>query len=126
MRLLNVQLKTLITLLALATFVAGCAGDRPENLVASAKEYLAKNDTNAAIIQLKNALQKDPNLAEARFLLGRSLLQTGDALSAEKELRKALEFGYRPAEVNPSLARALVQTGQTQKVVDELGQADAA
>ena len=52
--------------------MVGCADD-PEALVASAKALLAKNDNSAAIIQLKNALQKDPDIAEARFLLGKAL-----------------------------------------------------
>ena len=77
-----------------AVFLVGCAPDKPEALVASAKEYLARNDRNAAVIQLKNALQKDPDNAEARFLLGKALLENGELAAAEKELNKANELRY--------------------------------
>ena len=53
-------------------------GDNPDALLSSAKDYLAKNDRKAAVIQLKNALEKRPDFAEARFLLGQTLLGAGD------------------------------------------------
>ena len=92
--------------LVAGVLVAGCGGDNPEAMVASAKEYLAKNDRSAATIQLKNALQKNPDSAEARFLLGRTLLETGDLLAAEKELRRAAELKYPYDQVAPPLARS--------------------
>ena len=57
------------SMLALALTLAAC-GDNPEKLIAAARDHLEKNDPAAASIELKNALAKDPNLAEARFLLG--------------------------------------------------------
>jgi len=80
-------------LLLAAVLIGGCA-EKPEALVSSAKEMLKKNDRAGAVIQLRNALQKNSDLAEARFLLGTSLLETGDLPGAEKELRKAAELGY--------------------------------
>ena len=74
----------------LATLVlVGCGGENPETMVSSAKEFLAKHDHKAAAIQLKNALQQNPQLAEARFLLAKALLEGGDPTGAEVELRKA-------------------------------------
>lgn len=58
--------------------MAGCGAGDPDSLMASGKDYLAKNDSKAAVIQFKNALQMNPNLAEARFLLGKALLEAGD------------------------------------------------
>ncbi|HOL65497.1 MAG TPA: hypothetical protein PLB97_09240, partial [Accumulibacter sp.] len=51
-----------------ALLLVGCGADKPENALASAKEFLAKNDRKAAVVQLKNALQGNPDYAEARFL----------------------------------------------------------
>ena len=66
-----------ITLAAVVVtaLMAGCGAEHPDALMASGKDYLAKNDSKAAVIQFKNALQMNPNLAEARFLLG--ALRTG-------------------------------------------------
>ena len=109
-----------IAALAIAVLLQGCS-ENPASLVASAKEYAAKNDHNAAVIQLKNALQQDPKLAEARFLLGRALLETGDVVGAEKELRRAMELNYPVDQLAPPLARALVAIGQHEKALEEFG-----
>jgi putative PEP-CTERM system TPR-repeat lipoprotein len=108
--------------LAAAALLAGCgggSGDSPEKLIASAKEYIAKNDNAAAVIQLKNALQKDINSAEARFLLGKTLLAQGDPVGAAVELRKARELKFADAQVVPLLARAMLEQGQFKPVTDE-------
>ena len=94
-----------------AGLAAGCGPSTPEALVNSAKEYLAKNDRNAAVIQLKSALQKNPDYVEARFLLGKTLLEVGDLASAEKELRKAAELNYPVDKVAPALARSALHRG---------------
>src|SRR5438034_2486411 len=107
------------TLLA-ALLLVGCGSDRPEALLASAKGYLSNDDPKAAAIQLRNALQKKPNLAEARFLLGKTLLENGDIAGAEKELRTALELGYPADEVLPQLANVMLRQGQFKKLTDEL------
>lgn len=101
--------------------IAGCSSESPESLLASARDYLAKRESKAATIQLRNLLQRSPDHGEARFLLGRVLNDDLDPLSAEKELRKALELGYSTDLVSPELARALVEQGQFDKVLSEFG-----
>ena len=111
----NVLRIAAITTALLSALVAGCGGDSPDKLIASSKEFLAKNDSKAAVIQLKNALQQNPNLGEARFLLGKALLESGDMAGAEVELRKALELKFAAEQTTPLLARALLSTGQAKK-----------
>jgi len=98
--------------------LAGCS-DSPEAMVESARQYLAKNDLNAASIQLKNALQENGKLAEARFLLGTVNLQQGNLAGAVKELRRAAELGIPEERVGPPLARAMVLLGEFDKVLKE-------
>ena len=84
----------------LCVLLASCGRDSPESMVKSARDYLAKGDSSAAVIQLRNALQKTPNNAEARYLLGTTLTERRDPAGAVKELRMAVQLGYpaaRPA-----------------------------
>ena len=111
----------LIPVLLVSAVLAACGGDDPDKLMASAKEYLAKNDSKAAAIQIKNLLQKKPDSAEARFLLGTALLNTGDAPAAEIELTKARDLRYPDDQVVPPLAKALAAQGKFRKVIDDLG-----
>ena len=108
---------------AIAVFLglalAACGRDSPEALVASAKRYLDKRDYNAAAIELKNALQKNPQDGEARYLLGAALLELRDFPSAEKELRRAVELGFAPDKSVPALADAMLELGQPDKVIAE-------
>jgi putative PEP-CTERM system TPR-repeat lipoprotein len=110
----------------LAAILTAACGESPEALLTSAREYLAKNDNNAAVIQLRNALQKNPDLAEARFLLGKLLLESGDAAGAEKELQAASALQYPDEQVVPPWARSLVLIGDNKKVIDELSRVDIA
>ena len=63
-----------ISALLLALILTAC-GEKPESMLNSAKEYLAKNDAKAAVIQVKNALQINPDLPDGRLLLGKALLE---------------------------------------------------
>jgi putative PEP-CTERM system TPR-repeat lipoprotein len=104
-----------------ALSLIGCGSDSPETMLASAKDYLAKNDVKAAVIQLKNALQSNPDLAEARFLLAKALLDEGNVASADLELRKAANLNYPADLIVPLQARTQLLLGQAKKVIDDFG-----
>ena len=105
----------------LTVLVAAACSKSPEQLLASAEKHLASEDYKAAIIELKNALSEQPELARGRYMLGRALLATGDSPSAEKELRLALKYQFPEAQVIPPLAKALVDQQQYDKVLTEFG-----
>ena len=102
--------------------LAGCLSNSPEQFLAAAKSDIEKKDGGAAVIHLKNALQKNPSLPEARFLLGQLLLESGDASGAFIELNKAEELGFSTEKLAPKLAQALLIQGQFDKAVAEYGQ----
>ncbi len=108
--------------IALAWALASCGGGSETDLVASAKALLEKKDTAAAIIQLKNALQKKPESGPARLLLGKALLDTGNASAALVELRKAQEFQVPDKQVVPLLAQAMLQTGEEGQIIVQYGE----
>jgi putative PEP-CTERM system TPR-repeat lipoprotein len=106
---------------SLATSLAACSRTPPvDELVADARRYRDQNNPKAAIIQLKNAVQQQPDNPAARLMLGQLYLDTGDMASAEKELRRARDLGVAPGTVLPALGRALLLQGQYQRVLDEL------
>src|SRR5690606_9944106 len=112
------RLTLLATLLAAAALLSACSrGSSEAELVASARDYAAKQDHAAATIQLTAALQQNPTNGEARLLLGLSLLEAGDMPGAAIELHKALELGAKPADAQPPLARAMLAQGQAREVV---------
>jgi putative PEP-CTERM system TPR-repeat lipoprotein len=113
------SLRTASLIVAACVGLAGCGGKTPDALVASAKGYLAKNEVNAAIVELKNALQKSPDLPEARFLLGKTLLDGDDPVGAEIELAKASDLGRSDEEVLPLLAKAQLLQGKTERVIHD-------
>ncbi|TWI62994.1 putative PEP-CTERM system TPR-repeat lipoprotein [Pseudoduganella lurida] len=109
-----------------ALLVTGCGSkDNPDQLLAQARQYEAKGDHRAAIIQLKNALQQRPDDAAARLALGRLYGKTGDQPSAEKELRRALDLGGPRETVLPLLAKSLIAQNQAQAALDLVGAAPA-
>ena len=110
--------RTLPAALTLSLVLAACSGNDPVKLTQSAKDYMAKSDHAAAIIQLKNALQAKPDMAEARFLLAKALLATGDVSGAQTELKKAQDAGYAPEQIVPLMARVMLSQGESKKLTD--------
>ena len=105
---------------ALSLGLAACGGESSESLVSQAKANIAKGDTQAAVIQLKNAVAADEKNADARYELGKLYLDQSDMASAEKEFRRAREAGYAASTVNPMIARAVLGQREYQRVLDEL------
>lgn len=119
------KLKLTAALLSGAFLVAGLSAcnrttQSTESLMSDAKQYEQKGDRKAALIQLKNAVEKSPDNGEARLALGSLELAMGDAVSAEKELRKARSLGIAADRILPGLGKALVQQGKLKDVLTDI------
>lgn len=99
------------TLLALTVSVAGCSKQTAEDHLIAAEQFIEAKNMQAAILELKSAIQLNPKSAEARFKLGLIYQGQNRYESAEKELNKALELGYSATEILPLLTVAYRETG---------------
>ncbi|MEZ5529360.1 MAG: PEP-CTERM system TPR-repeat protein PrsT [Porticoccaceae bacterium] len=96
-----------IMAVTIASFLTACSGDATGNKsVEQAKGYLADGKSNAAVIELKNALQQNSDNQQARWLLGGLYFSRGAYADAVKELLKASELGQSDSDVMPLLAQS--------------------
>ena len=91
-----------------------------EKSFARALQYREQGEIAASIIELKSALQKDPENIEARISLGQIYLDISDLLSAAKELQRARTFGAELSRITEPLSRTWLLQRNYQKVLDEL------
>jgi len=103
--------KFLIYLLV-ALLIGACSSQTDSDFVGQAKDYIDKGEIRQASIQLKNALQQNPDNAEARWLMGKVHMETGNSAGAEKELRRALDLGVSEQAIRPLLAQSLAKQGK--------------
>ena len=109
--------------LAVAGLLSACDGSSEQGVgkfIGRAQEQLAKGDRDAALIELKNALQRDPASGEARLLLGQLYVDAGLGPDAEAELLKAQAAGMGGIELELALARARLLVGSYQSVLDQI------
>ncbi len=85
-----------------------------------AQQYFEEGDLRSAAVELKNALQRDPDNAQARYLRGKVLLQLGDPASAEKELLRARDLGMQGEELDLMLAYARLEQQRFNDIVSDL------
>lgn len=116
-------LAALLSSVALLALVASCEDAEiigAQELVQRAQESRAKGDLRAATVDLKSALTKEPNNAQAHLLLGQTYLDFADGAGAEKEFERAIEVGVKRDDVIIAMAEAWLIQGQNQKVLDEV------
>lgn len=85
-----------------------------------AKDFEDQGNLKGSIIELKNAIQKNPDNAQARLLLGQIYLKGGKGPEAEKELLQAEKYGVNRESIKPLLGEALLLTGEYQRILKEI------
>jgi putative PEP-CTERM system TPR-repeat lipoprotein len=109
-----------LLLAASAGAFAQSASDKAARFYEDALKRYELRDFTGTIIQLKNALQVDKGLLPVHLLLGKAMLNNGDAAGAEFEFGEALRLGVNRAEVAVPLARAFVAQGKQSQVFDDV------
>ncbi|WP_375750138.1 XrtA/PEP-CTERM system TPR-repeat protein PrsT [Vibrio sp. HN007] len=105
-------------LLAVTSSVFVCGSAYSNKYITNAQEYLNENNINAAIIELKNAIQSSPKDAQPRLMLGIVYLEQGNFVSASKEFERALSLEGNRDEVLPLLVRSKLNQGLSQQAID--------
>lgn len=115
------RIASLVTVAALfaAAGLTGCdgAGKPGGSDLAAAKKHLQERNKSSAIIVLKETLRKNPDAVEARFLLGKALLESAEPGQALVELRKALELGHPESAAVPQIVKALSASGRAEEAI---------
>ena len=100
------------------TLLAGCSKPKTaEEYISDAKADMKSGKVPAAIIALRNALQKSPTNAAARVQLAEAYIVMLDAVSAEAELTSAKQDGAQQSAIAKPLAEAELLQGDPEKVL---------
>jgi tetratricopeptide (TPR) repeat protein len=93
--------------------------DNAEALFVKAKIDMAENRFDSATSGLRRALERRPDWAQAKFLLGSALFFSGDRNGARAEVARALEIDADLVEARRLLARIHASLGSDDLAVEE-------
>lgn len=105
-----------VTLFSATLF--GCGEKSKEEHLFAARQFVEAKDSKSAIVEYKNAIQKDPTDPVSRFELGQLYVELQDYAAADKELNRALELGYSISDILPLLTQAYKKTNSTLALAD--------
>lgn len=106
-----------------STMLSGCDGAAnltEEEHIQRAKDFDDKGELKAGILELKNAVQKNPNGPQSRLLLGQLYIKAGVGPSAEKELRQAQKLGIDFETIKIPLGEALLLQQKFNETLEEI------
>ncbi len=100
------RLAVLYLLIFTLFFAISCSNPeaKKKDHYAKALQYVEKDNTKAAIIELRNAIQLDPKYAEARYQLGLLYLKEGNLQNAFQELQRTASLDPDNLDANIKMA----------------------
>ena len=111
----------LVVVLAAALMRAPvCAAQDAYTFYERAQAQFKAGEMEAAVVEIKNALQRDRSLLPAYILLSRIYLRLGAAAGAEEALAKAEELGADRALIWPLRAEAMWDQGKVSELLTRL------
>lgn len=96
---------------------AGIDREQSQEYFEDAVDFFRDESYSKAVIQLRNALQQDPDNLPARIMLGEVLLREDQPLAAIKELEKAQSMGGDENLILVPLAQAYRSIGKFEQVI---------
>jgi putative PEP-CTERM system TPR-repeat lipoprotein len=113
-----------IAISATLLMASGCQKQSAQDHIEQAQVYINEGDNDAAVIELKNAIQQNTELSEPRVLIGKIYLQRGDFLQAQHEFRRAKNSGHDPLIVEPLLVRSYLAAEDTVNTIEFVDDSD--
>ena len=97
---MSFETKRVWTVVLSVLVMCGCFRN-PTRLVESGKKYIAEAKYNDAVIELRNAIKVNPQLAEAHYQLSLAYLHLGSTAEANQEVDRTivLQPGNRTAQL---------------------------
>lgn len=120
---MSISRKASIFILTLSCLTSIAIADNEQDVglyFEDANKLYYQDELPEAIIQLKNALQADPQHLPSLLLSGEIYLQQGDPKAAEHALRQALIFGADTSLVVLNLAKSYLQLGNYKRIISDL------
>ena len=90
----------IITLSLLLGLAAGCAKKTSDEHFQAAQQFLNEKNVQSAVIELKSAIQLNPENGKYRLLLAEIAMSIGDVATADKEYEKAIADMNRSIDTN--------------------------
>ncbi len=112
-----------LSLALIIALVAACGGaeTRLARHLAKGQEFLASDNFEKARVEFRNALQIDPNDAQARFLHGRALEKLGNLREAAGMYQAAIDSDTNHIAARANLGRMFVFAGAPERALEYIG-----